>query len=154
MGYYRTLGQELGDKLACPIKLEYDQCLKGKIKWSWWCVTWTLSLLVLKAFFFWHNKGEGRKLACWILILLKIMEDLDHSQRHNIFMSTWLTIATISPTSLFYGLWLYNKTPARNNLITELAARSKLQRKVRWQQSQSAGVLLWMRCNHDGGWSF
>jgi hypothetical protein len=57
-------------------------------------------------------------------------------------------------SNIFYGLWLYNKTPARNNLITELAARSKLQRKVRWQQSQSAGVRLWMRCNHDGGWSF
>jgi len=31
--YYRTLGEELDDKLACPIELEYDRYLKGKIKW-------------------------------------------------------------------------------------------------------------------------
>ena len=31
--YYRTLGQELDDKLAYPIELEYDRYLKSKIKW-------------------------------------------------------------------------------------------------------------------------
>ncbi|CAN6173777.1 unnamed protein product [Urochloa humidicola] len=31
--YYRTLKQELDNKLACPIVLEYEQYLKCKIKW-------------------------------------------------------------------------------------------------------------------------
>jgi len=30
---YRTLKQELDDKLALPIELEYEQYLNGKIKW-------------------------------------------------------------------------------------------------------------------------
>ncbi|CAN6335189.1 unnamed protein product, partial [Urochloa humidicola] len=31
--YYKTLNQELDDKLARPIVLEYEQYLKGKVSW-------------------------------------------------------------------------------------------------------------------------
>ena len=80
--YYRTLGQELDDKLAFPIELDMTNIWKAR----------SIGVLLRCGLNFvaigaqknsWQNGREGRKLAWNLMILLKIMEDLDRSQRHN-----------------------------------------------------------------------
>jgi len=85
--YYKdVLKQNLDDKLARPIELTYEQYLNGRVKW---CkrLHGLLFVVIGAQKSSSQNERGGRNLGYLLMILLKIVVDLDHLGRQDNF---WL----------------------------------------------------------------